>query len=67
MCNGPKSNKEGYNCLFPVNLSQLHYRMSQQACEERLSNFVVSARNLLTSMLDYTVMQMIKVTSEKGH
>ena len=53
--------------LFTVTSSHLHYNVLERGCEAISGNFVVSARNCLTSMFKYIVMQMRKVNCEKGY
>ena len=45
----------------------LHYNKIKHVREAILGFFVVLARNCLTSMLDYIVMQIRKINREKGH
>jgi len=53
--------------LFTVSSSHLHYNVLERGCEAISGNFVVSARNCLTSMFKFIVMQMRKVNCEKGY
>ena len=53
--------------LFTVTSSHLHYNVLERGCEAISGNFVVSARNCLTSIFKYIVMQMRKVNCEKGY
>ena len=53
--------------LFTVTFSHLHYNVFERGCEAISGNFAVSARNCLTSMFKYIVMQIRKVNCEKGY
>ena len=53
--------------LFTVTFSHLHYNVFERGCEAISGNFAVSARNCLTSMFKYFIMQMRKVNCEKGY
>ena len=53
--------------LFTVTFSHLHYNVFERGCEAISGNFVVSARNCLTSMFKNIVMQMRKGNCEKGY
>ena len=53
--------------LFTVAFSHLHYNVFELGCEAISGNFAVSARNCLTSMFKYIVMQMRNVNCEKGY
>ena len=53
--------------LFTVTFSHLRYNAFERGCEAISGNFAVSARNCLTSMLKYIVIQMRKVNCEKGY
>ena len=53
--------------LFTVTFSHLHYNVFERGCEAISGNFVVSARNCLTSTFKNIVMQMRKGNCEKGY
>ena len=53
--------------LFTVSFSHLHYNVIRRVCEEISGYNYKIARNYLTFMLDYNVMQRRKVNSEKGY
>ena len=53
--------------LFTVTFSHLHYNVFERGCEAISGNFVVSARNCITSMFKNIVMQMRKGNCEKGY
>ena len=53
--------------LFTVTFPHLHYNVFERGCEAISGNFVVSARNCLTSTLKSIVMQMRKGNCEKGY
>ena len=52
--------------LFTVTFSHLHYNVFERGCEAISGNFVVFARNCLTSTFKNIVMQMRKGNCEKG-
>ena len=53
--------------LFTVSFSHLHYNVIRRVCEEISGYNYKIARNYLTFMLDYNVMQRRKVNREKGY
>ena len=53
--------------LFTVTFSHLHYNVFEPGCETISGNFVVSARNCLTSTFKNILMQMRKGNCEKGY
>ena len=53
--------------LFTITFSHLHYNVFERGCEAISGNFALSARNCLTSMFKYIIMQMKKVNGEKGY
>ena len=53
--------------LFTVTFSHLHYNVFERGCETISGNFVVSARNCLTSTFKSILMQMRKGNCEKGY
>ena len=53
--------------LFTVTFSYLHYNVFERGCEAISGNFVVSARNCLTSTFKSILMQMRKGNCEKGY
>ena len=53
--------------LFTVSFSHLHYNVIRLVCEEISGYNYKIARNYLTFMLDYNVLQRRKVNREKGY
>ena len=53
--------------LFTVNVSHLHYNVIQRGCEAISGYNYKIARNCLTYMLDFIVIQMSRVNREKGY
>ena len=53
--------------LFTVRFSHLHYNVIRRVCEEISGYNYKIARNYLTFMLDYNVLQRRKVNREKGY
>ena len=53
--------------LFKVNFSHLHYNVIQRGCQAVSDWNYKIARNCLADMLDFIVMQMSRVNSEKGY
>jgi len=53
--------------LFTAAFSHLHYNVFERGCEAISGNFAVSARDCLTSMFKYIVMQTRNVNCEKGY
>jgi len=55
------------NGLWKANFSHLYYSIIQQGCKAISGNFVGSARNCLSSILDYIVMQISKANRDNVH
>ena len=52
--------------LFTVDFSHLHYNVIQRGCKAISGLNYKTARNCLTYMLDFIVMQISRVNREKG-
>ena len=52
--------------LFTVDFSHLHYNVIQRGCDAILGYNYKIARNCLTYMLDFIVMQMSRVNRERA-
>ena len=58
---------EPINNLFAASFSHLHYNVIQRMCEVISGLNYKAARNCLTNVLDYIVMQMRKVKRKMGY
>ena len=53
--------------IFTVSFSRLHYNLIKRGCEAISGQNYKIARNCLTYMLDFSVIQMSKIDREKGY